>query len=72
MSLAKVNVKNETLKKLFNGNNIKGAEAVVAPLRKQCNWSKVLRFAPGLKIRPDELFEVKSAGAPRTVFVRWD
>lgn len=24
----------------------------------QCNWSKVLRFAPGMKFRPDELFEV--------------
>lgn len=23
-----------------------------------CNWPKVLRFAPGLKFRPDELFEV--------------
>lgn len=27
-------------------------------LQLQCNWSKVLRFAPGMKFRPDELFEV--------------
>lgn len=27
-------------------------------IKLQCNWSKVLRFAPGMKFRPDELFEV--------------
>lgn len=27
-------------------------------IKLQCTWSKVLRFAPGLKFRPDELFEV--------------
>lgn len=27
-------------------------------IKLQCSWSKVLRFAPGMKFRPDELFEV--------------
>lgn len=24
-----------------------------------CTWSKMLRFTPGLKFKPDEFFEVK-------------
>lgn len=27
-------------------------------IKLQCPWTKVLRFAPGIKFRPDELFEV--------------
>lgn len=49
--------KNDSVFTLIEGYTKKGAEAV-APLKRQCNWSKVLRFAPGMKIRPDELFEV--------------
>lgn len=51
--------KNDSVFTLIEGYTKKGAEAV-APLKKQCNWSKVLRFAPGMKIRPDELFQVNA------------
>lgn len=60
--------KNESVRQLFQGY-ARGQNVV--PIRLQCNWSKMLRFAPGMKIPPDQLFQVNFHAYMRTYMTDW-
>lgn len=49
--------KRESIRQIFIGYKRKAPE-ITAPIRLPCNWSRMLRFAPGVKVPPDHLVQV--------------
>lgn len=49
--------KKKSIRDFFNEYGKNNME-IIAPIKLQCKWSKILRFAPGVKVQVDELFQV--------------